>query len=286
MLSISSTANSLDKSKPKYNVLNALNKKQNAKNCKKLTGAKDKKEVNKVDVNVPKLKVVKASERSGESAVTNADNKTVQNTEEVKLTESAKSSSKPQEKVEPMDTEIVQKQESIECKEADQSMTKINEEIDDTSFEQVKNAPETPELSSKKSNFTSSGVTSNLLDGHKSEKINIALVKMKSEEPIKNLHKSDTNSSAINLLSPNNSSTLVKNKRKTSGISHFHQDGASIISANLSSDMGTAYFQGSARRKSVTSRNESPELNAEVDVLKQTYGEPMSYVIIRTVDNI
>jgi len=76
-----------------------------------------------------------------------------------------------------------------------------------------------------------------------SKKENNKMAKFKSEAPIKGLIKYDTNSSAINLLSPHNDEQFNTGKRKYGGnygSQVLHPDGTSIVSANLSSEKGTA----------------------------------------------
>lgn len=298
VVSISSTANTSVRTKSKYS-FNAFSKKRiknlnrskfqdssflfnknrghKVGNDKSKSRSKSKTSQKKLqaEVDVPQLNILKTSEKSGDSININTGNKTES---QVKLSESTKSNNF--EKPAPIDTELAKKENSVHSKSNDASSgSPVLKDLKSANvpLNPIRMDIHTPEISSKKSLLVTTEENKSSNDDVGSEKGKKGPSKFKSEAPIKNLLKYDTNSSAINLLSPNNSSSIIKGKRKATGHS-AHQDGASIVSANLSSEMGTAYFQGSARRKSATSRNESPELIKDIESIRQLHDEPMSFI--------
>lgn len=144
-----------------------------------------------------------------------------------------------------IDTKLAQKQGSVYSKSNEENSSqkmgsseiKTDHQVSVSKSSMV--VPGTPEVISTKFLLNRNDSSKH---SHEDTKSDIEKVKkFRSEKPIKDLLKYDTNSSAINLLSPHNSSNFVKSKRKTSDARHqLHHDGASIVSANLSSEMGTA----------------------------------------------
>lgn len=256
------------------------------KGSKKLSNErlKEKSSKRKAEIMVPKLNILKTSEKSVDTSDINTgviDSKSViESKREESIIENPV---KAQLNFEPQPE---QNQISANSKTDNDALTshKASTDIDNNYLIMVPKIPDTqtPEITSKKrlSINTSQKIASQdecgSADAHRNDKIH----KFKSEAPIKNLLKYDTNSSAINLLSPShNAAFKTKGVRKPSGHYHgFHQDGASIVSANLSSDMGTACFQGSARRISAASHNESPELHRKLEDARRLHSDPMSFI--------
>jgi hypothetical protein len=258
--------------------------------------AKSKKYDPKNEMKIPELKIVKSSEKSVETNELNTGCKTTKSgdpvqafSEEIKVEESKAEKPlvevpqeapveviKPKPKPEPIDIELAKKHRrdynNSNCESSNKGESSRNQP-DQNIIKPVKIIASTPEVNSKKFII---GTQDSSNEEEKSDKDKVS--KFTSGKQIKNLLKFDSNSSAINLLSPNNQSNFMKSKRKASGGMHGHPDGASIVSANLSSEMGTACFQGSARLKSATSRNESPDYVKEIEMTRQLHDNPMSYI--------